>query len=321
MSSPGPVAVRHAAGCECHVCDRPELTAATSPGDLELEQPGRVDPTETTTVQRDLGRFLRQLVGRLDAVIRERIEDEDAFGLGDSDGVWADLSPAEQGRRFDDWLDDRIDDLVLDRIADDDRVARDLQAAAERGLKDARASIRRAARRPVPEGGLSRDEHEDLERGLPDPEERLEDRDVQREIAFHREELRQRVESTLDEFAGEARQIAMGGLAAGIGASTIARDIVARGQVAKSNVTAAASAEVVNTFNTTKVEHYWDEVEADLEIEAEVEWVDAGDDRVCELCLSLSAQDWTLEEAAAFDIPGDTHQWCRCSFQVTQVSV
>lgn len=282
---------------------------------FELDEPGRPDPTQTTSYQRSLGRFLRGRVAEVDADIRELVQEDRVF-----ENEWAGLTPAQQSRAFDEWLDQEIDGVVLGAIATDDRVRELLEKAAERGLKDARASIREAARQPVDEGGLTGEQMQALEDQLPDPERMMRDREMRAAIEGEREELRQRVKSHMDDFAGDARQITSRGLAAGVGASTIVSDIVERGQVAKSNVTASGSAQIVNTFNTRKVEDYWDEVEADLEIEADVEYRTAQDDRVCELCQSLAARDWTLEEAAAFDIPGDTHNYCRCSFQVTQIS-
>lgn len=301
-----------------------------------LDQPGRLDPTKTTSYQRDLARFLRGRIAELDAEIQRKLVEEDAFGIketGSGIGEWAGLSDAEKGRRFDDWLDRQIEALVLAPIMEADRVERDLRRAAERGLKDARSSVRSAARLPVDDGGLTQSERQTLERGLPDPDDRITDRAVQEELDFRREELRQRTDAQLEEFAGEARQLAMAGLSAGIGASTIARDIVERGQVAKSKATASASAEIVNTFNTTKVRHYWDEVEADFEIEVEAEHVDAGDDRVCDTCLDISSMDWTFEDAAEgtpprqptpddsfqYDTGPPWHDFCRCTFHVTQI--
>ena len=281
---------------------------------FQIDEPGRADPTQTTSYQRSLARFLRGKVGELDAEIRGLIQDQRIF-----ETQWSRLSDAQQSRAFAEWLDGKIDDTVLAAVETDDRVRTIVENAAERGLKDARASIRQAARRPIDEGGLSSEEMRALEEQLPDPEMLIREREMQRVIDREIEELRQRVKSHMDDFAGDARQITSNGLVAGVGASTIASDIIERGQVAKSNVTASASAQVVNTFNTRKVEDYWDEVEADLEIEADVEYRTAGDDKVCELCQRLEARDWTLEEAAEFNIPGDTHPHCRCTFQVTQV--
>ena len=281
----------------------------------QLDESGRPDPTQTTSYQRSLGRFLRGKVGKLDADIRELIQEGRVF-----ENEWADLSQAQQTRAFDRWLDEEIDEVVLGAIATDDRVRELLEKAAERGLKDARASIREAARLPVSEGGLTTEEMQALEAELPDPEQMMREREMRDAIEAEREELRQRVKSHMDSFAGDARQIVSAGLSAGVGPSTIVFDIVERGRTAKSNSTASASAQIVNTFNTRKVEDYWDEVEADLEIEADVEYRTAGDDRVCELCQGLAARDWTLEEASEFNIPGDTHPHCRCTFQVTQVS-
>lgn len=281
----------------------------------ELDEPGRPDPTQTTSYQRSLARYLRGRVAAVDADIRELIQDRRVFETD-----WAGLSTAQQTRAFAEWLDQEIDEVVLGAIATDDRVHELLESAARRGLVDGRASIRQAARQPVDEGGLATDELQALEAQLPDPERRLADRDVRQAIELEREELRQRVKSHMDDFAGDARQIVSVGLVEAVGASTIVSDIVERGQVAKSNVTASASAQIVNTFNERKVQDYWGEVEADLEIEPDVEYRTAGDQRVCELCLALEGQEWTLEDASAFNIPGDTHNYCRCTFSVTQVS-
>lgn len=281
---------------------------------FQLDEPGREDPTKTTEIQRTLARHLRGYIEDLNSDIRSLLVDEDALNTG----RWGRLNDAQTARAFDRWLRETVEEDVLSQVDSDPRVRNLLRKAAERGVKQAHADLRQAARQPIDDGGVSQEELEAIDAQLQDPERRVAMPDIQEDLDFRQENLRQRVEGNLDDFAGDARAIVTAGLAAQVGKTVIARDTVERAQVAKSNVTASATAEIVNEFNTREIGE-WDEVKADLEIGVEADYEDAGDDNVCDTCLELSGRDWTFEEAKAFDIPGDTHPFCRCRFKVTQI--
>ena len=294
-----PARIRHADGCDCHACHGHQLIAATPVSELEIEQSGRLDPTGTTQLQRDLGRFLRGRINELNADLRERIVEDDVFGLGNSEAEWG--GPREaQLLRLDAWLDDAAERDVHRRV-DSDEVRSYLEQAAKSGIIDGHTDLR--------EFDVPTDDVEDV----------LEQDAVQKEIDDVHENVRDRVGTAVEDYRSDVRSLISAGLIAGIARRQLGKDITERARVYDSHVTAQASGEVVNQYNTTKLTSY-DRVDADIELETEPEWVDAGDEKVCPICQELSAQDWTLEEAQEFNIPGDTHDNCRCTWHVTDVA-
>ncbi|EMA69311.1 hypothetical protein C461_03083 [Halorubrum aidingense JCM 13560] len=272
-----------------------QLTAA----EYALDEPGRVDPTSTTSIQRSLARFLRGRIGHLNADVRQLLVEEDALGLGDGvGGRWADLSAAETARRFDDWIQQAIRVEVLDPI--EVRQVRDwFERASRQALRTANGELRSF----------------DVD---PDPVDDVIQQDaVQEQIDLQQEDTRQRVESWMDDYATDTRSLVTAGVGGEISRSQLMRDISERAQVYKSHVTSTASGRVVNQYNTTKLTAY-DRVDTEIELDVEAEFETAGDDRVCELCRSLAGT-YSLEEAQNLTIPDDTHNLCRCQWVVTDV--
>lgn len=293
-----PASVRHGTGCSCYVCDRPELVAATDAGDLELEQSGRLDPTGTTSIQRELARFLRGRINSLNSDVRDRIVEEDVFGLGDTDGEFAGMPREAQLNLFDEWLEGAAQKEVVEEL-DTDRVRDWFVKAATAGIRDGHTDLN--------EFGVETD----------DPDDVLGQDVVQEQIEERHAELEERVGVAVEDYRSDVRNILAAGLLAGVARRQLASDITERAKVYDSHVTAQAAGEIVNQYNTTQLTSY-DRVDPEIELETEVEYVDAGDDRVCEHCLELSARDWTLEEAQAED-PIPVHDYCRCRFRVEDV--
>jgi hypothetical protein len=273
------------------------LTAATPVSELELEQPGRLDPTGTTTVARDLARALRGHIADLNAAVRERIVDEDVFGLGDSEPTWDGPREAQLGL-FAEWLSTASARRVLEQL-EADRIRSFFERAAAKGVRDGHADLR--------EFDVQTDDVETV----------MAQDVVQEQIDERHAELRDRVGTAVDDYGRDTRRLAGAGLAAGVSRRSLARDITERSRVYRSHVTAQASGEIVNQYNTTQLTSY-DRVDEEIELGVEVEYVDAGDDRVCQRCLALSVQDWTLERAQSED-PIPVHGYCRCRFSVTDV--
>lgn len=296
-----PARSRHGAGCECHACLAPaSLEAATPNSELALEQPGRLDPTGTTTIQRELARFLRGRVADLHSAVRELVVDKDAFGLATAGGRWAGLPQSMQVLEFVSWLEDTADARVMTPVASE-RVRRFLERAAERGIRDG---------------------HQDLQAfdvATDNVDEVLEQDAVQEQIDERHQALRDRVATAVGDYQTDAQGIATAGLGTGVrvGRVQLATDIGERASVYQSHVTSQASGEVVNQYNTTQLTSY-DRVDAEVELDVDVEYVDAGDDKVCQRCLTLSGQDWTLERAQE-ENPIPMHDSCRCRFSVTDV--
>lgn len=288
-----PALERHSGSCSCHACQNHELLAATPASELELEQSGRLDPTETTQLQRDLGRFLRGRINDLNADLRERIVEDDVFGL-DSDPDWG--GPREaQLMRLDAWLDD-AEQVHVHRRVDSDEVRSVLEKAAKSGILDGHADLR--------EFDIPTDDAEDV----------LEQDTVQEQIDDVHGNVRDRAETAVGDYRSDVRRLVSAGLVAGIARRRLAKDITKRAKVYDSHVTMQAAGEVVNQYSTTQLTAY-DRVDAEIELETEVEYVDAGDDRVCQDCLELSSQDWSLERAQN-EQPIPQHDGCRCRFRV-----
>ncbi|WP_058365413.1 phage minor head protein [Haloparvum sedimenti] len=272
-----------------------QLTAA----EYALEESGRVDPTNTTSIQRSLARFLRGRIGHLNSDIRQLLVEEDALGLGDSTGGrWADLSAAETARRFDDWLQRAIQAEVLDPI--EARKVRDwFERASKQAARTANGELRRF--------GVDVDPADDV----------IQQDAIQDQIDLQQEDTRQRVESWMDDYATDARSLVTAAVGGNVAKSQLMRDISERAQVYKSQVTATASGRVVNQYNTTKLTSY-DRVDEAVELDVEAEYQTAGDDKVCDQCRGLAGT-YSLEEAQQLVIPDDTHNNCRCQWRVTDV--
>ncbi|WEL29861.1 hypothetical protein [Haloferax volcanii] len=298
-SNPRPASDRHPAGCSCHACDHAEeLTAATPNSELELEQSGRLDPTETTTIQRDLARFLRGRIADLNADVRALIVDDDVFGLGETDGEWEDLPRGVQLEQFNQWLSEASSQDVLNRL-DTETVRAFFERAAASGIRDGHADLR--------EFDVETDDVDDV----------LAQDAVQEQIEERHSTLQDRVGTSVDDYGRDVSRIVGAGLGANVGRREIAKGITERSRVYQSHVTSQASGEVVNQYTTTQLTSY-DRVDAEVELSVDVEYVDAGDDKVCQRCLALSGQTWTLERAQEED-PIPVHGYCRCRFRVTDV--
>jgi len=272
-----------------------QLTAA----EHALDEPGRVDPTSTTSIQRSLARFLRGRIGHLNADVRKLLVEEDALGLGDGvGGRWADLSAAETARRFNDWIQRAIQTEVLDPI--EARKVRDwFDRASRQALRTANGELRRFDIDPEPVDDVIQQDA------------------VQEQIDLQQEDTRQRVESWMDDYATDTRSLVTAAVGGDVAKSQLMSDISERAQVYKSQVTSTASGRVVNQYSTTKLTAY-DRVRGDVELDVDVSYEDAGDDKVCERCLALSGQSWTLARAQQED-PIPVHGHCRCQFVVTDV--
>jgi len=303
MSSIEPSPVRHGQGCACHACEQQaqehELVGRSD--EYELDQPGRADPTGTTTAQRDLAEWVRGRVGRLNTTVRNLILEDDILDLRDDQvSRQPGLSNDERVRKLDDRIAERAQ-VILTRI-DRGEVDDVLERAAEKGVRDASAELR--------------DKGVDV-----DPEETLTQDEFQESLDLQREQLRQAVEDDLHDYRSDVRQLSAAGLGTQIAASVLASDVTERAQVVKSSATADASARVVNSYNRVGKMTTYQRIPEDLEarLSVDVEFRTAGDDRVCELCQDLAARDWTVEEAQQFSIPDDTHPFCRCQWEITEV--
>lgn len=285
---------RHEAGCGCHACNLPAVTA----NEYAIDESGREDPTHTTSTVRELSRWIRGRIGEVDAAVREKILEDDAFGMdGSGFSEWSGLSDAEKAQRFSDWLDDEIESTVFTSEFED-RAERHLEHAAERGATDAHRDLR--------EHGVD----------IGDAEETLAQDNVQEAIGLGVVALANEIRDNLDDFRSETRRLVTdGGLE--VSRTQLVSDIVERGEVAKSAVTRDTATEVVNQYTTTSLSSY-DRVpeEVEVELDVEVEYQHANDDRVCQTCLDLADQEWTLERAQEED-PIPVHPHCRCRFSVT----
>lgn len=102
------------------------------------------------------------------------------------------------------------------------------------------------------------------------------------------------------------------GLSQGWDYDRMADELVDRVEkVGKHRARLLAHTEVVNTVNNATLRRYED---AGIEqVQTQVEFLTAEDDRVCETCRALSGEVYSIEEA--YDvIPGQTHPGCRCTW-------
>jgi len=279
------------------------------------------DPTRTTTIRRTYAQRLRGAFGRINTAIRQAVRDEDIFGLSDANpadapdglevfadidgpGDLASLSPGEQTRRFEDWLDDVQDSDVLAVIARDEN--RFIQRAYERGLEDGEVNLRRAgidtSDALAVQGALNLPVHEDT---------------LQRLFARNFAEL----DGITDEVARQATRELADGMAEGVNPNEMARRITDRvDAVGKTRATVLARTETINAYTESTLNRY-ERFGADG-VTVQAEFTTAGDSDVCAVCQALEGTTRTIEDVRSesftvdgseFPVKPPVHPQCRCA--------
>lgn len=243
----------------------------------------RVDPTGTATLRRKYAQRLRGAFADLNTDIREGIRNQDVFGL-DIDTL-QDLPPTARFDRderkrelFQDWLDGRIDEDVLEVIDRDQN--RFVRGAYVRGLDDADQALAQAGvsiEAPTAAAALNMGVHRRAVEDL-----------YARNFA--------NLKDITDEMSRQIGEELAEGFAEGDGPDAIARRITDRvDKIGKTRATVLARTEVINAHAEATLNRYDNFGVTQVRIRAE--WSTAGDQRVCPICQTFEGQTWTIQEA------------------------
>ena len=241
----------------------------------------RVDPTGTATLRRRYAQKLRGAFDRLSAEINAGIRDSDVFGLQTDT-----LEPPnvalqtddEKIRQFMQWLNTQTDRGVLETIDRDDNPY--VRSAYRRGLVDADQSLRDAG---IEVGDVDLDEV--FNQGV-------HERTLQRLYTKNYENLKD-VNGVM---ASQIRDELSRGLAEGINPNDMARNITDRvDKIGKTRATVLARTETIDAYSEATLNRYDNFGVTQVEVQAE--WLTAGDNRVCPICINLEGNTWSIQEA------------------------
>lgn len=262
----------------------------------------RRDPTQTTTLSRDWEREFRRRWGFIKAGVRAQVVGKDGFGLTTNAGRFAFDLDAQKVAAFGNWFDRQVDVHLLGNPngLDFDKASERFwgnsyaNMAYRRGLIGASGQVRRG-------GGTVSDDYvkSALGRGR------------------HVDAMRRVYSRTYSDLRGitveagqQIAEVLSDGLGQGFTPDRIAAAIIDR--VEKIGVTRShliARTEIISAYNEAELNTYED---AGIEgLGLEVEWLTAGDLRVCPDCDEASKKEWTVATARGI-LP--LHPRCRCAW-------
>lgn len=275
-------------------------TSGNSRQHLHAATAGGQDPTQTKTVRRRYAQRLRGAYGRINARIREGIEERDVLGLrGDELAAAVDPVPDftfetddRKIEAFDQWLQEAQEGEVLDVIDRSDN--RYVRRAYERGLEDAGRNARRA--------------------GIAVPDETV---GASIQVPVHEDALQLLYTRNFQELQGitaavdqQVSRTLAEGVAAGEGPRDIARSITDRvNKIGKTRSTVLARTEVIHAHSEASLNRF-EQLGVD-EVSAKVEFQTAGDTRVCPICETLEGRTYSIDQARGV-LP--IHPMCRCAW-------
>lgn len=267
------------------------------------------DPSRTVLLRRKFEIQLRKRLKSISKAARKLIVTDDEFGLTERTPFqvmqqrFAFSTDSQKVAAFRVWLQQQIDDKLL--TVDNAGMPwtnEFVESSYKKGLGRAYTDVGGAAAAGVP-GFL--DTKENFLRSAFFAPETLDKVQLLSTRTF--EELKGIGAAT----AQQLNRIFAGGIADGLGAEAIARQIDnsivtierTRARVlARTEVIRAHAEGQLDGFGKLGIE----------EVEGEVEWLTAGDERVCPDCVALSGQIFTIEEARGL-IP--LHPQCRCAWK------
>ncbi len=286
---------------------------------LNQRNPLRLDPTRTTMLRRAFENDIRRRLQKVRQLIRDLIVAEDAFGLkprkpfsplGNRLVVnirWAFITNPEKLRAFQQWFKEQVDSGLLDiepGAADpvEPWTAKHTGSAYKRGVRDAFIKSK----------GKALDVESDFFEGTQSQflQSAFGGKIGTAQIEMLGLRSFEKLRGITGEMSGEMSRILSGGLAEGLGARVIARQMT--------NSIAGIERRRAMTIARTEIIHAYAEGQLDSfdalgieEVGILSEWSTVGDDRVCPLCLPMEGVIFKVKEARGM-IP--RHVSCRCSW-------
>lgn len=273
--------------------------------ELASAQPN-VDPTHTKTLRRDYMAEAYKRFRTLKGLIRKAVVDLDVLGLGEKPpSILQDLpdikefrfaTDAKKVEAFDNWFDGAIDSHLLERPdVGEGWQSEYVRRGYDSGLRQSARELKRA--------GIDVPEEEGLAEVF--------------NVPMHRDKLETlytrnytALKGITSAMGAQVSQVLTDGLVRGHNPRKMARKLNDR--VDKIGITRArtmARTETIYTHNEAALTRY--ERQGLDKVTAEVEWLTAGDTRVCPLCAGMEGDIFTLKEARGM-IP--LHPNCRCTW-------
>lgn len=260
----------------------------------------RQDPTGTLTIRRQYAQRLRGAYDRINAVIREYVEEEDILGLGRDALVTppSDFSFETDDAKlegFEEWLNQAQEEEVLTVISRNDN--RFIQRAYEKGIRDADRRLYQAGADIDPVDGVAA-------------------REVMR-VPIHERKLQliysrnyRQLDGITNAVDQEVSRVLSEGLAEGRNPRDTGREIRDRiDKIGKTRSTTLARTETINAHAESTLTRY--EQQGIEEVVGKAEFLTAQDDRVCDQCASLEGNTYDIDDARGV-IP--QHPRCRCTW-------
>jgi SPP1 gp7 family putative phage head morphogenesis protein len=264
--------------------------------------PLRADPTRTAGLRRAFAAVLLKRFNRLRASIIRTVDAEDSFGLKPRsiafNESWRYLSDPEKVRAFRSWLEKEIGDLILNRSLNEL-----LQKYVEEGFKKGAGRAFTQVRGTGDSDFYNGSQAEFLRSAFGQP------------VAIEKVQLLlDRVFTDLkgvtDAMATAIQRALLDGLVQGKGPREIARDLAKHvDNIGKRRAELVARTTVISVHAEGQLIALKN-LGVD-EVGVLVEWLTAGDGRVCVLCSDMEGKTFTIEEASG-KIP--MHPACRCAF-------
>ena len=265
---------------------------------VQRSREARFDPTQTTGLRRQFLADVRRRFRRLNALIWKEIIDEDGFGFKTQQQRFAFPRSDQKVEAFMDWLREQQDREILGVTKGRQLGGRErwsdtyIESAYQAGLARSTGALDAAGLDPEPiDTAFFKPIHADRSA-----------------LAFTRtfSELEGITEAMDQQISRTLAQ----GLAEGRGPKKIAQDLQDRvNKIGKTRAEKLARTEVIRAHAEASLNTFAD---AGLdEVTAEVEFVTAGDDRVCPICEALSGRIFSIDEARGV-IP--VHPNCRCAW-------
>lgn len=272
-----------------------------------MRNPLKTDPQRLTQERK---RFLSQMRSRFDALardIRKLVVEEDAFGLKPknqfvltSNTRWQFQTSDAKLKSYQRWLDSQVEAGILEERSDDGWTTVHIESAYKKAKVRAYARELKSTKkdRDFYQGGTTAFAVDSFSDGAEETAIRL--------LATRTFEQLNGITKTMS--SRMARELA-DGLAHGHSADRIARDLRKTVQLSKSRALTLARTELANAYTEGQLDAF--EAQGVEEFTVDVEWLTAGDDRVCDQCASLEGIVVKIEDARGM-LP--RHPNCRCAW-------
>lgn len=276
-----------------------------------IADPSRLDPTHTITLRESFSGAMRKRFGAMQRAVKELVGAEDAFGLARPDSPivanaqYEFLTDAAKIEAFRAWLTEQIDAKVLD-VDPANRKRPWLATYVERAYRQGTARVYSDVKPEAAAASLdfyagSRAQFLTDAFNAPEAVSKL-------ELLFTRDfEL---LKGVTDQMASQLNVQLADGIAHGRSPIEVARQMSNTiGTICRTRAELIARTEIIHAHAEGQLDAF-DRLGIE-EIGVQVEWLAAGDGKVCPRCADMHGKTFTTDEARGL-IP--RHPGCRCAF-------